>query len=357
MRRAYKRLSYLLLIMSLVLVAGCSNGQGSLSATPQTDTEEVANPTITFPELSTNTQKSSIDLDKVLDGGPQKDGIPAIKTPNFVSQADAKVTDETLGVLVNISGEKRFYPYNILAWHEIVNDQMGGQAFAVTFCPLCGSAIVFDRQVNGETLEFGVSGLLYESNLLMYDNATESLWSQALGKAVVGEHTNAELTKLPFQRITFSELKDSHPEALVLKRVTNAEIAKQYPQMSIFKVLSPQQGDSRNYDSIPYSEYLDKEDTLFPVSVKDNRFPAKKIMYVTQFKDKSIAIPFLEAQDEATISVEDQNLVLRKDGNQIFILNPEGQQITGYFEMWFSWATHHQEDGIVWEQPLKETTL
>jgi hypothetical protein len=120
-------------------------------------------------------------LTLIYDGGPGKDGIPTISDPQFLSLDAAKTKPSEWGVLVSIKDKHRFYPYNILVWHEIVNDSMAGKEYAVTFCPLCGSAIVFDRKVGGEILHFGISGKLYESNLLMYDDKTESLWSQAMG--------------------------------------------------------------------------------------------------------------------------------------------------------------------------------
>ena len=143
--------------------------------------------------LSTDTGKSLIDLDLVLSGGPPKDGIPAINIPTFtgISSASSNLADDTLGLLVTADDDERFYPYNILVWHEIVNDTVGGIPVSVTFCPLCGSGIVYERVVNGQEVLFGVSGRLYESNLLMYDSATESLWSQIEGRAVIGSLARA----------------------------------------------------------------------------------------------------------------------------------------------------------------------
>src|SRR3989344_4868604 len=150
-------------------------------------------PSKSLPGLNTDTGKSSIDQSKIVSGGPGKDGIPAISNPKFVDIGDEELSDSTSGILINLNKQTRFYPFNILVWHEIVNDSIEGSYIAVTFCPLCGSAIVFDRRVGDEILEFGVSGLLYESNLLMYDKKTESLWSQVLGEAVVGSYTGTKL--------------------------------------------------------------------------------------------------------------------------------------------------------------------
>ena len=153
--------------------------------------------------LQTNTRQASIDIDLVLSGGPGKDGIPALTKPAFVSIAESNENDSFRGILVTMGGEQRFYPYSILVWHEIVNDSIGDQHFSVTFCPLCGTGIVYNREFDDTVLEFKVSGLLYESNLLMYDTATESLWSQSLGKAVVGDRLGDTLRSTSVSVVVF----------------------------------------------------------------------------------------------------------------------------------------------------------
>ncbi|NCN24880.1 DUF3179 domain-containing protein, partial [Candidatus Berkelbacteria bacterium] len=129
--------------------------------------------------LKTNTAKLSIPFDKILDGGPGKDGIPSLTNPKFVSikEASKNTKDDVDGIVVSFGKVIKFYPYSIMVWHEIVNDVVGDKSLIITFCPLCGSAIVFDAEINGKAELFGVSGKLYESNLLMYDKSTESLWS------------------------------------------------------------------------------------------------------------------------------------------------------------------------------------
>jgi len=279
--------------------------------------------------LETNTAISSIDQKLIFSGGPGKDGIPALSNPTFTTVAEADVLDDTQGILVEFEGEKRYYPYSILVWHEIVNDSIGDTHFAATFCPLCGSGIVFDRQVGEEILSFGVSGLLFESNLLMYDTFTESLWSQARGEAVVGARTGTELDILPMQLISFAEVKENHADA---------------------QVLSSNTGYVRNYRGNPYSGYEDSDETFFPVSVQDSRFPSKQIMYVIPFGNQSIVFSkdaLLEGSTE-TFSFGDNILVVSKEESEI-TGEINGKTVPGYFEMWFSWAQHHQEDGVVWE--------
>lgn len=278
--------------------------------------------------LDTNTDKTDIDLDLVLSGGPGKDGIPAINNPKFTSASEANFADDSFGVFVDIDGVRRFYPYPIIVWHEIVNDSIGDNNFAITFCPLCGTAIAFNREVDGNILQFGVSGLLFESNLLMYDIKTESLWSQARGRVVVGDLLGTELDIIPIQLITFKEVKEKYPDV---------------------KVLSKDTGYGRNYDIAPYSGYEDTDRLYFPVSVSDKRLPTKEIMYVVPFEDKSFSftkdsIP----AGETTIVSGGDKLRIVKDGGEIEVfVNDEFKP--GYFEMWFSWATHHQEDGVLLE--------
>ncbi len=167
--------------------------QAQSTATPLPDEELPAGVAQSF---STDFNRRSISFDEILSGGPPKDGIPAIDNPQFVSTANA---DEWLEELEPVTvfqeqDEVRIYPYQILTWHEIVNDVVGGRPVAVTFCPLCNTAIVFDATVDGMHLDFGTTGHLRYSNLLMYDRQTESWWQQATGQAVIGKFTGEPLS-------------------------------------------------------------------------------------------------------------------------------------------------------------------
>jgi hypothetical protein len=277
--------------------------------------------------LNTDTSKTSVDLSLVLSGGPGKDGIPAINDPKFVSVGETDLGDDALGIFLDMEGNQRFYPYAILVWHEIVNDSLGNSDVAVTFCPLCASAIVFDRKVGDDTLSFGVSGLLYESNLLMYDTKTESLWSQAKNEAVVGDFTGTRLTVLPLQLLSFGELKTKYPHT---------------------EVLSSDTGFSRNYEGNPYSGYEENDSLYFPVSVSDERYPTKEIMFVVPLEDVSVAIPQLKLKDKQVyeFKVKDKEFTISRNGGEL-IATFDGEPSAGYYEMWFSWATHHKDDGVV----------
>lgn len=283
--------------------------------------------------LKTNTALASISLDKVLDGGPGKDGIPALTNPLFVSVSDASnfLTDELEGIKVSIGNTTRFYPYNILVWHEIVNDVLEGKHLAVTFCPLCGSAIVFDADSNGKSEIFGVSGKLYESNLLMYDKVTESLWSQILGEAVVGDKTGEKLAIFPSQVISFKEIKSHYPQAMVLSIKT---------------------GFKRNYSLYPYGDYNTSQKIYFPISINDTRLPAKEIMYIVNYNNHSIAFKRAALKDGivAQVKVGGEIITARLHGGEVSVTTSLGAELPGYNAMWFSWAIYHQKDGAVWEK-------
>jgi hypothetical protein len=155
-------------------------------------------------------------------GGPPRDGIPSIDAPRFVSLADAfAVYDERSPVIqIDVNGDVRAYPLDILIWHEIVNDVVGGVPVAVTYCALCNTAIAYDRRLGGDTFEFGVSGLLRDADLVMYDRTTESLWQQIGGKAIVGSMVGAKLTPLLAPVFSLGQFRDSFPDGLVLARPT-----------------------------------------------------------------------------------------------------------------------------------------
>lgn len=188
-------------------------------------------------------------------GGPPKDGIPAIDTPKFISAAEdtwLAPTDRVLGI--KIGKEAKAYPIAILNWHEIVNDKVGGQSVVVSFCPLCGTGMVFDAEPLGDNARFGVSGLLFESDVLLYDQATESLWSQIWMTAITGPRKGEELTLLPSDHTSWAAWRAENPETKVLSRDT---------------------GFTRDYNRNPYANYEKTSATYFPVQHSNDALPAK----------------------------------------------------------------------------------
>lgn len=174
-----------------------------------------------FP-LNTNLEKALVPLEEIRPGGPPPDGIPPIDTPRFVTVQDAEgwLKAREPVVAVEVNGDARAYPIQILMWHEIVNDTIGGVPVTVTFCPLCNTAIAFDRRVGGKVYDFGTSGMLYHSDLVMYDRATHSLWAQMLGQAIVGDLAGTRLKVLPATIVSWADWKKASPTAKVLSRDT-----------------------------------------------------------------------------------------------------------------------------------------
>ena len=208
--------------------------------------------------METNGVKHSIPLDKIKGGGPPKDGIPSIDDPQFANVSDSHfMSDSDTVIGLEIDGDARAYPIFILVWHEIVNDKVGGTPVSVTYCPLCYTNQVFERIIDGQEVEFGTSGKLYNSNLLMYDRYTESYWSQALGIAVKGDLTGYQLNLIPFDVITWGDWKQMHPDT---------------------KVLTTDTGHIRSYATDPYGNYYTEPRIMFPVENNDDRLHPKEII-------------------------------------------------------------------------------
>ena len=164
----------------------------------------------------TDFEKTSVDFSEIMSGGPPKDGIPAINDPKFVAVSevdDIPPTEPVVGL--TLGGETKAYPLRILMWHEIVNDHVGGSPVSVTFCPLCNAAVVFDGRVGDKVLDFGTTGKLRNSDLVMYDRQTESWWQQFTGTAIVGEMLGTKLKFVPARLESFANFKKRAPNGLV----------------------------------------------------------------------------------------------------------------------------------------------
>ena len=163
----------------------------------------------------TDFTRHSVPLNEIIPGGPPKDGIPSIDEPAFVPADEAALPDNEPVIGLVVEGDARAYPLRILIWHEIVNDVVGGMPVAVTYCPLCNTGLVFDRRVGEKVLEFGATGKLRHSDLVMYDRTTESWWQQFLGEAIVGELTGTRLAMLPARLESFANFKERAPDGRV----------------------------------------------------------------------------------------------------------------------------------------------
>ena len=170
----------------------------------------------------TDFSRRVVDLNEIESGGPSKDGIPAIDKPKFMSAryAGTWLDAREPVIALEIAGDARAYPLQILIYHEIANDVVGGVPVAVTFCPLCNASIVFDRRAGSRMLDFGTTGNLRKSDLVMYDRQTESWWQQFTGKGIVGAYSGTELKQIPSSIIAFSEFTAAYPEGKILSRAT-----------------------------------------------------------------------------------------------------------------------------------------
>lgn len=276
--------------------------------------------------------KHSIPLDEIIGGGPPKDGIPSIDSPKFVGvgEADSFLSENEPGLALKHQGVNRFYPFQILVWHEIVNDTIGGKRVLVTYCPLCISGIVFDPVVNNERVEFGTSGKLWQSNLVMYDRKTDSLWSQILGESIVGELTGTKLTVLPSDQIRYGDWKKLYPDGEVLSRDTGA---------------------TRFYGTDPYGDYYTTPGTFFPVGTKDDRLEDKDFVLgiVVNGKAKAYFPESIKEKGQIEDVFEGKRIVVRYekdiDAVRLFEKKADGtlERINPFPNFWFSWVAAHPD--------------
>jgi hypothetical protein len=246
----------------------------------------------------TDYQKSSVSIDVILTGGPPRDGIPAIDAPEFVDTDSAKawLQDQEPVIALVVNDEARAYPLQILMYHEIVNDVIAGVPVAVTFCPLCNASIVFEREVmlgtSREVLDFGTTGRLRKSDLVMYDRQTESWWQQFTGRGIIGAYVDIELVRRSSQIISFGEYRAAFPDSMVLSRDT---------------------GFSRPYGNNPYRGYdaIDNNPFLFRGDI-DPRLPAMERVLSIRSKNETQLIPLGQFADTplAHLNVDERPVVV-----------------------------------------------
>ncbi len=274
--------------------------------------------------------KHSVPLSDILGGGPPKDGIPSIDDPKFVSiaQADEIILDDGLGIAVSFNGVHRFYPNQILVWHEIVNDTIAGQSALITYCPLCGTGVVFDPLVKDQPTEFGTSGKLWNSNLIMYDRQTDTYWSQVLGEAILGELTGTKLALLPHQNITYKNWKQQYPNG---------------------EVLSTDTGQRRDYTASPYGNYDNNKEVFFPVDATDDRYHPKAPVYQIEV-NKQVKLYPLEELDKTSGSFKDTvggealGITYDTDNKTIKIFKESnGEEVIPFYGFWFSVIAVHED--------------
>jgi len=237
----------------------------------QTDMDNILK---AYPSWTTNFEKRSIELSELTAGGPPKDGIPALLNPKFttIQEASEWLDLKEPVIAVSINNFTKGYPLQILMFHEIVNDRIGRIPLLVSFCPLCYSGLVFDRTINGMAINFGVSGLLRNSDLIMYDQLTESFWQQFTGEAIIGDLTGEKLNIIPSQIISFSDFKNNYPDGLVLSKNT---------------------GFKRPYGMNPYANYDDEDAIPFLFKgEKDERLKQNEKVIGVTISNNSRAYPY-----------------------------------------------------------------
>ncbi len=285
------------------------------------------------PSNGFDLSNSTLPREQILHGGPPRDGIPALSDPKLIKAADAdylKPIDRVVGI--TLKGQSRAYPIAILNWHEIVNDAIDDQRFAITYCPLCGTAVAFDATIEGKATDFGVSGLLYNSDVLLYDRDTESLWSQILNKSVAGKRVGKTLTALPISHTTWRDWIDKHPATLVLSDDT---------------------GYSRDYRRDPYAGYEESRGTYFAVNnqAPDSYHP-KEIVLGLGIDGVYKAYPFIELDKQGkarfsdTINGSAFNFDWDSANRSISITDSAGNQVAGIQGFWFAWFAFHPDTQV-----------
>jgi len=251
-----------------------ARGTGGLVAPDPNFREALLEARLSTRGWKTDFSRHTVPFTEILSGGPPRDGIPPIDQPKFIDFAEADRYLERLEPVISfeLNGDVRAYPLQILTWHEIVNDVVGGVPVAVTFCPLCNSAIVFDRRLDGVVHRFGTSGNLRHSDLIMWDRETESWWQQLTGQAIVGQLAGKKLTFLPAPIISWEDFKDANPGG---------------------KVLSQDTGFQRDYGRNPYIGYdrVDNPPFLFEGDLDGRLLPKERVVTVT-VGDVDAAFPF-----------------------------------------------------------------
>ncbi len=287
---------------------------------------------------ATAESKNGFDLDgalipanEILSGGPPRDGIPAINDPKFLPADNAhhlQPADPVLGIVRN--GVAKAYPLSILNLHEVVNDRFNGEGVVITFCPLCGSGMAYSAKIDGRTHTFGVSGLLYNSNVLLYDRQTESLWSQLMAQAVSGPMKGTRLHSLPLSHTTWKEWRTRHPDTLAL---------------------SPDTGYARDYSRNPYQEYLHSRSIWFPVGHTSKRYHPKEQVMGVEIDGRFKAYPFVElgktsGMFDDRFAGQDLRIVFDKEHRNASVADANGRELPSVVTFWFAWYAFHPQTDV-----------
>ncbi len=279
-------------------------------------------------------EASLIPIDEIRRGGPPRDGIPAIYAPKFetaASQKDVAPEDRVLGV--HVGGIAKAFPVDILDHHEVVNDWTQQTHMVITYCPLCGSGMAFHPGADGQAV-FGVSGLLYNSDVLLYDHATESLWSQILGKAVTGPSRGQTLEQIPVVHTTWADWLERHPDTHVLSRETGYRGIR--------------------YGRSPYRGYERSSRIWFPVAARDTRYPSKAWVLGLVLDGVSRAYPFEELEKTGGVvrdTVGTTPITVRFDNGTAWAQSEDGSLLPAVRLFWFAWYGFHPDTEVFVAEP------
>ena len=274
-----------------------------------------------------------IPVGEILKGGPPRDGIPSIDNPKFEKAADTLPWQDGDLMMTYDQGQAQYaFPVGILNWHEIVNHDSDGEPVLISFCPLCGTGMAFDPVVDGRHLTFGVSGLLYNSDLLMYDHQTESLWSQIEGRAISGPLVGTELEPVAIRH--------------ELWQTWRARVGDNG------RVLSTDTGHRRNYRQSPYGDYQNSERMYFPVSSTSRKYHPKTWVLGWTHNGESKAWPFPELANLEEGVLQDEiggktvSIHFDPDAPSAELRDESGKLLPGTRAFWFAWYTFHPETSI-----------
>jgi len=285
-----------------------------------------------------NLTNSLIPAEEILAGGPPRDGIPAIDQPRFIhanQNTFLSATDRVLGI--SIDGITKAYPIAILNWHEIVNDRVGNKPVVISYCPLCGSGVAFSAASKNTRYSFGVSGLLYNSDVLLYDRKTQSLWSQLLGKAISGPLQSTALQQIALTHTSWQAWHSQHPDSLVL---------------------SEQTGFKRDYKRDPYAGYTSRSDLFFPVKHQDSRYHAKEQVLGLIVNGQAKAWPFSElartsGQLNDELNGKNIKIIFDEQHQSGAAFDSKGNRLNDTTTFWFAWISFHPDTDVFTANNIK----
>ena len=270
-------------------------------------------------------QGSLVPAVEILRGGPPRDGIPAINKPIFMpaTQATLAASDRVMGVY--FKGIAKAYPIRMLNRHEIVNDTFAQTGVVISYCPLCGSGVVFLLPQSPRINTFGVSGLLYNSDVLLYDRESESLWSQLMLKAISGERRGETLTLLAATHTSWGEWQKRYPDTLLLSEARASGVS---------------------YNNNPYADYENSEQLWFPVGKESDALRAKERVLGLSINGVDKAYPYSElanssAEFEDVIAGQTVRIIWSEAGQSAYALDAEGRQLPSVSAYWFAWFSFH----------------